>query len=164
MRRLVVKSCAFSTISTWGLNWCVASASSGIGPRDTDGDSGANAVGGSTYFGGTAEVQFPIFGIPREIGLRGAVFADAGTLFGYRGKKQIDVNGNGVINCAGVRQSECLNVRDEKNIRSSIGAGLLWASPLGSDPVRLRLCPDTCEGCWRGDQLQAFRFSGGARF
>ena len=59
-------------------------APSGIGPRDAK-DPRNNALGGTTYFGGTAEVQFPIFGIPRELGMRGAVFADAGTLFGYKG-------------------------------------------------------------------------------
>jgi outer membrane protein assembly factor BamA len=58
-------------------------ASSGIGPRDVSTtDTRANAIGGTTYFGGSLEVQFPIFGLPREIGLKGAVFADAGTLFG----------------------------------------------------------------------------------
>ena len=43
------------------------------------------------------EVQFPIFGLPRELGLKGAVFADAGTLFGYEGPTTFDTNGNGII-------------------------------------------------------------------
>lgn len=138
---------------------------SGIGPRDMNGDAGANAVGGTTYFGGTAEVTFPIFGLPREIGLRGAVFADAGTLFGYRGRKQFDLNRNGAFDCADPGttrfQSECLNVRESSKIRSSVGAGLLWASPLG--PIRF----DYAYALTRHkgvDKLQAFRFSGGARF
>ena len=42
-----------------------------------------------TYFGGSAEVQFPIFGLPKEIGLKGAIFADAGTLFGYQGQTEL---------------------------------------------------------------------------
>ncbi|MCA3633235.1 MAG: outer membrane protein assembly factor BamA [Methylobacterium sp.] len=143
-------------------------APSGIGPRDRSGDSNANAIGGTTYFGATAEVTFPIFGLPRELGLRGAVFGDAGTLFGYRGKKQIDVNRDGQINggagCVGdLAQSECLDVRDESKIRSSVGVGLLWASPLG--PIRFdyayALSRVTGSG---GDRVQAFRFSGGARF
>ncbi len=68
-------------------------ASSGIGPRDISSlDSRSNAIGGTTYFGGTLEVQFPIFGLPRDLGLRGAVFADAGTLFGYKGATVFDVN------------------------------------------------------------------------
>lgn len=145
-------------------------APSGIGPRDRNGDSNANAVGGTTYLGATAEVTFPIFGLPREIGLRGAVFADAGTLFGYRGKKTFDLNGNGTLNgvgpgCDGVAnlQSECLSVRDESKIRSSVGAGLLWASPLGPIRIDYAYALTKVRGVG-GDKLQAFRFSGGARF
>lgn len=141
-------------------------APSGIGPRDRAGDNGANALGGTTYFGATAEVTFPIFGIPRELGLKAAVFADAGTLFGYGGKKWIDLNKNGTQECAAnLAVSECLSVRDEHKIRSSIGAGLLWASPLG--PIRfdyayaLSRVKGTATG---GDRTQAFRFSGGATF
>ena len=142
-------------------------APSGIGPRDRSGDSNANAVGGTTYFGATAEVTFPIFGLPRELGLRGAVFGDAGTLFGYRGRKKFDLNGNNTFDCVDPTttrfQSECLDVRDESKIRSSVGVGLLWASPLG--PIRFdyayALSRVTGPG---GDRVQAFRFSGGARF
>ncbi len=45
-----------------------------------------NGLGGTTYFGGSAEIQFPIFGLPKEVGLKGALFADAGTLFGFQGQ------------------------------------------------------------------------------
>ena len=73
-------------------------ATNGIGPRDISSlDVNANAIGGTTYFGGTLEVQFPIFGLPRDLGLKGAVFADAGTLFGYKGPTTFDVNGNTII-------------------------------------------------------------------
>lgn len=139
-------------------------APSGIGPRDRNGDSGANAVGGTTYFGATAEITFPIYGIPREIGLRGAIFADAGTLFGYRGKTFVDLNRNGVADCpAGAAVTECLSVRDDKQIRSSVGAGILWASPLG--PIRFDYAYALSRARGNaGDRLQAFRFSGGARF
>ncbi|MCZ8374488.1 MAG: outer membrane protein assembly factor BamA [Beijerinckiaceae bacterium] len=142
-------------------------APSGIGPRDRSGDSSANSVGGTTYFGATAEVTFPIFGIPKEFGLRGAVFADAGTLFGYKGRRVFEVNGTPGAQCVDPGntrfQSECLDVRDESKIRSSIGAGVLWNSPLG--PIRI----DYAYALTRvrgpaGDRLQAFRFSGGARF
>ncbi|MCZ8187791.1 MAG: outer membrane protein assembly factor BamA [Beijerinckiaceae bacterium] len=140
---------------------------SGIGPRDRNSDSSANAIGGTTYFGATAEMTFPIFGIPKEFGLRGAVFADAGTLFGYKGRKNFDLNGNGVSDCVDPGntrfQSECLNVRDESKIRSSVGAGLLWASPLGPIRIDYAYALTRVRGAG-GDRLQAFRFSGGARF
>lgn len=142
-------------------------APSGIGPRDKNGDSGANSVGGTTYLGASAEVLFPIFGAPRELGLRGAVFADAGTLFGYRGRKTFDLNKNGTIDCIDPGttnfQSECLNVRDENKLRSSVGVGLLWASPLGPIRFDYAFALSKVDGPG-GDRTQAFRFSGGARF
>jgi len=163
-------------------------APNGIGPRDVGiADSRSNAVGGSTYVGGTLEVQFPIWGIPRDLGLKGAVFADAGTLFGYNGRRQFDVNGDGFINgiapggaCnfntnAIAVEPECVNVHDKAVIRSSIGASILWNSPLG--PIRFdyayALTKDEGVKVDLGngrfgrvgkDQLQAFRFSGGSRF
>ncbi|MGT2469040.1 BamA/TamA family outer membrane protein [Mesorhizobium atlanticum] len=39
-------------------------------------------LGGSTYFNASAEAQFPLPVIPESFGLRGAVFADAATLYG----------------------------------------------------------------------------------
>ncbi|MBD2748925.1 outer membrane protein assembly factor BamA [Microvirga sp. BT688] len=135
-------------------------ASNGIGPRDiSTSDSRANALGGTTYFGGSLEVQFPIPVLPRELGLRGAVFADAGTLFGYDGPTVFEGVDGGTI-----------QVRDENTLRSSIGASILWTSPLG--PIRFdyayALSKD--EGELRdgvrvgGDRTQAFRFTGGTRF
>jgi outer membrane protein insertion porin family len=154
-------------------------ASSGIGPRDISSlDSRSNAVGGTTYFGGSLEVQFPIFGLPRELGLKGAVFADAGTLFGYKGPTTFDVNNNLIIEgfapggctLSPLVTQECILVRDSKDIRSSVGASLLWSSPLG--PIRFdyafALSKDdgiNINGVKvGGDRTQAFRFSGGTRF
>jgi outer membrane protein insertion porin family len=163
-------------------------APNGLGPRDVGiADARSNAIGGTTYIGGTLEVQFPIPGIPKDLGLKGAVFADAGTLFGYSGRRNFDVNRDGFINgtpdgrgttCnynsfgagAITVEPECVNVRDSAKIRSSVGASILWNSPLG--PIRFdyayALTKD--EGVNNGfgrvgkDQLQAFRFSGGSRF
>jgi outer membrane protein insertion porin family len=155
-------------------------ASSGIGPRDISSlDSRSNAIGGTTYFGGTLEVQFPIFGLPRDLGLKGAIFADAGTLFGYKGATVFDVNRNGIIEgftdqrgctLSTTVQQECILVRDSRDIRSSVGASLLWSSPLG--PIRFdyawALTKDEgtiVNGVRVGaDRTQAFRFSGGTRF
>jgi outer membrane protein insertion porin family len=127
-------------------------APGGIGPRDISDPNNLQAagLGGTTYFGGTAEVQFPIFGLPREIGLKGAVFADAGTLFGYRGQ----------TNFATFTQGSCIVVDDESKIRSSVGASLIWASPLG--PIRVDYAYAVTKG--KFDQLQAISFSGGSTF
>jgi outer membrane protein insertion porin family len=154
-------------------------ASSGIGPRDISSlDSRSNAVGGTTYFGGTLEMQFPLFGLPRELGLKGAVFADAGTLFGYKGPDTFDVNRNTIIEGFGPNgctlsptvTQECILVRDNKDIRSSVGASLLWSSPLGPIRFDYAWAVTKDEGVVLngvrvgGDRTQAFRFSGGTRF
>jgi outer membrane protein insertion porin family len=155
-------------------------APSGLGPRDVGtADARSNAIGGTTYFGGSLEVQFPIFGLPRELGLKGAVFADAGTLFGYQGATTFDVNRNGIIEgfadqrgctVSATTQQECVLVRDSRDIRSSVGASLLWSSPLG--PIRFDYAwavtkdeGTIVNGVRVGaDRTQAFRFSGGTRF
>lgn len=158
-------------------------APSGIGPRDVLNDPTANAVGGTTYFGGTVEVQFPIWGLPRDIGLRGAVFADAGTLFNYDGGSK-----SVIFNCpagsearqfnvvTGGAQSNVACIRDKNILRSSVGVSLLWQSPLGpirfdyayaltKDDGQYGVNPTTgLAGKYGGDRLQAFRFSGGTRF
>ncbi|MET0742869.1 MAG: outer membrane protein assembly factor BamA, partial [Microvirga sp.] len=155
-------------------------ATNGIGPRDVSSlDTNANAIGGSTYFGGSLEVQFPIFGLPRDLGLKGALFADAGTLFGYKGPTVFDTNGNGIIDGyaptgCGVSQlvaQECILVRDTKTIRSSVGASILWSSPLGPIRFDYAIALSKDEGLvaangarYGGDKTQAFRFSGGTRF
>jgi outer membrane protein insertion porin family len=121
-------------------------APSGIGPRDLSFDSRNNALGGTTYFGGSSEVQFPIFGLPRDLGMRGAVFADAGTVFGYESRKTFT--------------SGSIALRDETMIRSSVGASLIWTSPLG--PIRFDFAKPLSKDTY--DRTQFFRFSGGTSF
>lgn len=119
--------------------------SNGLGPRDLASPN-LDAVGGTLYYGATAEVQFPLFGLPKELGLRGALFADAGTLYNYEASRTF---GN-----------QTLNVWDDSKIRSSVGASLLWASPLG--PIRFDYAYVLSSG--KHDRKQAFRFSGGGSF
>ena len=115
-------------------------APNGIGPRDVSSgvDPSGNPLGGTKYFGGSLEFQFPIYGLPRDLGLKGAVFADAGTLFGYKG--QTNFSGGGTIIAEQqfpvlIRRATTLTVGgDTTKIRSSVGASIIWASPLG--PIR----------------------------
>lgn len=161
-------------------------APSGIGPRDVSSPSTAStaALGGTTYFGGSLEVQFPIPLLPKEIGIRGAVFADAGTLFNFDGGRStagggcvagskarfFDVNNNGIADGGLLGASEVACVRDKNILRSSVGASILWQSPLG--PIRFDYAHaltydkgiNTPTGRYGGDRLQAFRFSGGTSF
>ncbi len=89
--------------------------STGLGPRDENGD----ALGAKTFYAANVELRFPFPFIPDELGLSGAVFADAGSAFGT------DATDDecGVGGC-----------EDSEAIRSSVGASLLWNSPVG--PLR----------------------------
>jgi outer membrane protein insertion porin family len=146
-------------------------APGGMGPRDISDMSSlaGNGLGGTTYVGASAELQFPIFGLPREVGLKGAIFADAGTLFGYQGQTNYSSLW-GLPNttpcwgtnqaASGYTQNNCLAVNDDRSIRSSVGASLIWASPIG--PIRIDYAYAVTKGKY--DQLQAFNFTGGASF
>lgn len=113
--------------------------SSGFGPRDpVTGD----ALGGKIFAAATAEAQFPFPVLPRELGFKGAFFADAGTLF--------DTDGT-------VAAGSPL---DDPSIRSSVGGSILWASPLG--PLRADFAYVITSESY--DEKQFFRFGGGTRF
>lgn len=146
-------------------------APGGIGPRDiSDGQNLiSSGLGGTNYIGGTLEAQFPILGLPKEVGLKGAVFADAGTLFGYKGTKDFSTlfghlpgtcTAASTYNGVKTSQSECITVRDTHTIRSSVGVSLLWASPLG--PIRFDFARAINKDQY--DRTQFFRFSGGTSF
>ena len=105
----------------------------GIGPRMANGD----ALGGTTYFTASAEVTAPMPAFPEDFGLRAALFADAGTLYG-----------NDVANSAGA-------VGTDISWRASVGAGIQWASPFGTIRVDYAM-PVVKEDF---DEEQQFRFS-----
>ena len=86
----------------------------GIGPFDSD-PATRDHLGGTTYFHATAEAQFPLPLISRDFGFKGAVFADAATLYGNP-FPQADTS-------------------TDMEWRASVGAGIIWASPFG--PLRV---------------------------
>jgi outer membrane protein insertion porin family len=114
----------------------------GYGPRELN--SGA-AIGGKNFVAGTAEVQFPLPIMPPEFGLRGAVFADAGLLWGA------DVPATCGAFC---------NVADDTALRSSVGASIIWASPFG--PIRADFAQALSKQSY--DTTQSFRIGTGAAF
>ncbi len=131
-------------------------APAGFGPRDTTPNSFNDSLGGTMYWGASAEAQIPIHFIPKDVGVKFAVFADAGSLWGYKGPTSWTTTG------------ETLTVGDDKTIRSSVGAGLIWNSPFG--PLRFdysfpitKWCPGG-SGSGQCDRIQQFRFGGGTRF
>jgi len=141
-------------------------APGGIGPRDVSPgiNAAGNPLGGTRYWGASAEVQFPIYGLPKEVGLKGAVFADAGSLWGYKGQTNFTNGGPIIYNDTApfYTQGNVITVgADHANlIRTSVGASIIWASPLG--PIRFDFAKALTKD--QNDQTQFFRFTGGASF
>ena len=109
---------------------------SGIGPRDTDTN---DALGGNFFYRGSVESSFPI-GLPKELGVKGHLFTDFGSLY------DIDETGSGLV--------------DESSIRASAGIGLSWRSPFG--PIRVDLATPYASEDF--DEEEFFRFDFGTRF
>jgi outer membrane protein insertion porin family len=89
-------------------------ATNGFGPRDLTPGTTMDNVGGSMYWATTAELQSSIPGVPDEYGLKATAFIDAGSVFRYKGSTQ------------------SMQVANSNVVRSSVGAGLTWASPFGA--------------------------------
>ncbi|WP_315928063.1 outer membrane protein assembly factor BamA [Mesorhizobium sp. SP-1A] len=111
----------------------------GIGPAAPAGNGQFDHLGGTTYFNASAEAQFPLPLVPESIGLRGAVFADAATLYG-----------NSIPDA----------VNTGMNWRASVGVGLMWASPFG--PLRIDYAKPVKKEAT--DDVQEFNFGISTRF
>ena len=109
----------------------------GIGPRQYD-----VAIGGENYANVSAEATFPLPGINRDLGFRGAIFADAGSLWGSEFEGQPGVEGTDFA------------------IRASVGVGLIWASPFG--PLRVNYAHPLAKEDF--DDTQEFSFGFSSRF
>ena len=123
-------------------------APAGLGPRDLTSGTTQDALGGTMFWGASVEAQTPLYFLPKDIGIKVATYVDAGSLWDYQGPTTWNVTG------------ETLQVGDTKSIRSSVGVGLIWDSPLG--PLRFDLAYPLMKESY--DRTQIFRFSGGTRF
>ncbi|HEX9073901.1 MAG TPA: outer membrane protein assembly factor BamA [Pseudolabrys sp.] len=132
----------------------------GIGPRDLTPGTTNDALGGSLFWGASVEAQTPLYFLPKDIGIKVAAFADAGNLWHYQGPTSWNVTG----------ETLQVGLDSATSIRSSVGVGLLWDSPLG--PLRFDLAYPLKKYCATAtgntqeicDRTQYFRFSGGTRF
>jgi outer membrane protein insertion porin family len=115
----------------------------GIGPRDA---STGYLLGGRYYAGASAEAIYPIPVLSDGLGIKGSIFADLGTVWGADG--------------ATVSSSGAQALYDSASIRSSVGTGVVWDSPLGLFKANFAL-PLSKED---GDRTQVFSISGGTRF
>jgi outer membrane protein insertion porin family len=131
----------------------------GIGPRDITVGTYNDALGGTKYWGASAELQMPFWFLPKEVGLKGAVYADAGSLFDYQGARSLVGGCNGTAQQNA--QNQCLTIgADNGLIRTSVGAGLIWQSPFG--PLRFDYAIPLTKSA--NDRTQEFRFGGGTSF
>jgi outer membrane protein insertion porin family len=110
--------------------------SSGFGPNN-----GTSFIGGTSYMNASAEVQFPMPIVPESIGIKAAVFADIGTLFGTP------------FTDAGITGKSM-------KWRSSVGASLIWASPFG--PLRVDYAIPVMKQS--GDLIQNLNFGISTKF
>lgn len=108
----------------------------GIGPRDLDTD---DALGGNYFYRGSTELSFPV-GLPEEMGIKGHLFSDYGSLW------ELDESDPAIA--------------DNNSIRASIGFGLSWLSPLG--PLRVDFATPVLDEDYDKDEI--FRFDFGTRF
>ncbi len=124
-------------------------AYNGFGPVDTNGSAAKKDwyhLGGETYFHASAEAQFPLPVVPPSLGMKGAIFADAATLFGVNS----GVTNSGVANTASFGMKW----------RASVGVGLIWASPFG--PIRFDYAIPVLKE--RTDIVQNLNFGVSTRF
>lgn len=119
----------------------------GFGPRDMA-TNRRDALGGRTYWAGTAEVRFPLPFVPDDLGLSGAVFADAGSLF------------NASDRAKNLNDGVTVDLRDDATIRSSVGASIMWNSPVG--PIRMDFAKALSKEDY--DEEQFFRFGASTAF
>jgi outer membrane protein insertion porin family len=123
----------------------------GFGPRDLSTDS---ALGGATFYAATAEVRFPLPLIPEDLGMSGAFFVDAGSLFGVsESTRALTGTIDPITNLP-------ITIADDKTIRVSAGASLLWNSPLG--PLRADFGFAIVKESY--DKEQLFRFGASTKF
>lgn len=118
---------------------------SGYGPRDL---STTDALGGSRFWAATAEVRFPLPLIPDDLGISGAVFADAGSLWGA---------GAGAKRLA---DQKIIRLADDASVRSSVGGSVLWNSPVG--PLRIDFAHALTKETY--DKEQMVRFGAQTKF
>ena len=129
----------------------------GYGPRDacespTTGkrvkECSRDPLGGQIFWAATAEARFPIPFVPDNLGVQGAVFVDAGSLFHPSGLAQTAVDDEGSF------------IFNGSDVRMSTGVSLIWQSPLG--PLRADLAQALLKASY--DRTELFRFGASTNF
>jgi outer membrane protein insertion porin family len=95
-------------------------APNGFGPRDLTPGTTMDNVGGTMYWASTLELQSAIPGVPQEYGLKATAFVDSGSVFNYGGPTTFPGS------------TQTMQLANSNIVRSSVGVGLVWASPFGA--------------------------------
>jgi outer membrane protein insertion porin family len=143
----------------------------GIGPRDAcedpiTGDRISNcrrdSLGGEMFWATTAEIRFPFPLLPENLGMQGAIFVDAGSLWQPSELAQRAVGlPPGASDCViGKTCGEGSFIFDSSEVRLSTGFSIIWQSPLG--PLRA----DIAEALLKADfdKTELFRFGASTNF
>jgi outer membrane protein insertion porin family len=131
----------------------------GFGPRDAcenpingdrlpHTDCSRDALGGQMFWATTAEVRFPFPFIPDNLGMQGAVFVDAGSLWDPSQLALNAVNEEGSF------------IFDSSQVRLSTGFSIIWQSPLG--PLRADIAQALLKADF--DRTELFRFGASTNF
>ncbi len=92
-------------------------AASGIGPREKRTNEG---LGGEKYYTFSTELNFPT-GLPEDFNVTGAVFMDAGSLWG------VGLNSKSIYTAD--------SFYNDKSLRASVGVGFMWVTRFA--PIRM---------------------------
>ena len=132
-------------------------ALAGYGPRDAcespigEGrvhNCSRDSLGGQLFWASTAEVRFPFPFVPENLGIQGAVFVDAGSLWD---PSQLALN---------AVSQEGSFIFDSSQVRMSTGFSLIWQSPLG--PLRADIAQALLKADF--DRTELFRFGASTNF
>jgi outer membrane protein insertion porin family len=140
-------------------------APDGLGPRDITAGTSNDAIGGTNYWGASLEFQYPFYFLPKDTGFRGAVFVDAGSVWGYKGETVSPATGeiNGIVTTNTGVSFPCtcgMQFADNAAVRMSVGASIIWDSPFG--PLRFDFAYPIMKQWY--DKTQFFAFGGGTHF
>jgi outer membrane protein insertion porin family len=129
----------------------------GYGPRDACQDPvtgkrvsncSRDSLGGELFWATTAEVRFPFPYVPESLGMQGAFFVDAGSLWEPSGDALTAVADEGSF------------IFDSAEVRLSTGFSIIWQSPLG--PLRADIAQALLKADF--DKTELFRFGASTNF
>jgi outer membrane protein insertion porin family len=100
------------------------------------------------FWATTAEVRFPFPYVPESLGMQGAFFVDAGSLWEPSGDALTAVADEGSF------------IFDSAEVRLSTGFSIIWQSPLG--PLRADIAQALLKADF--DKTELFRFGASTNF